>query len=169
MTSEEPDSIDDSLADDAAELIQETNAEYEERRREQEEFLDTVSEEEGHEVLETQCTLIDGYTVTLEAKLNGEVMDRLGNIQARIERLEEADPEDKRVYDMGDAADEASQLLADLVAESEYDKALFYEVYRRENLVVLGELLSRAFEALKEERERREGVSDGFRSKPDGA
>lgn len=160
--------IDDALADEAAELIQETNARYEERRREQREFLDTVSEEEGEEVLETKCNIVGEYVVPLRAKLNGEIIDKLGNMQARIQRLDEADPEDARVHDYGDAADEAAQILDDVIDDPDYNKQLFYDAYRDEGLLPLGTMLERCFESLQEERERMEGIADGFRKDTGG-
>lgn len=163
MTNNDGEPVQDEVAQEAGELMQEAGESLEERREEQEEFLETVSEEEGHEVLETKCNLVGDYVVPLEAKLNGDVMDSLGSIQARIERLQDSEPEDTRVYDFGEAADEASQLLADIVADPEYSKDLFYQVYRDEGLEVLGELLNRAFESLKDERERRHGTASGFR------
>lgn len=155
-----PESVDDELADQAAELIQETNAKYEERRREQREFLDTVSEEEGAEVLETKCNLMGDYTVNLKAKLNGELMDHMGSVDARLERLEN---EEGRAYEFSEVADETSQILADAIDDSGWPKSLFYEVYEDEGLEPLGEMLSRVFESLREERERRHGTADGFR------
>lgn len=162
MTNEQDPQSDD-LADQAAELIQETNASYEERRREQQEFLDTVSEEaDGAEVLETQCTLIGDYTVPVAAKLDGNLMDRLGALDARIERFDSEDS-DARAYEFSETADEISQILADVIEDTDYHKDLFYEVYQEEGLEPLGEFLETVFEALREERERRSGAADGFR------
>lgn len=165
MTEQEPKS--DELAAEAAELIQETNAKYEERRREQQEFLDTIAEEgKGADVLETKCNLIGDYTVPLKAKLNGDLMDRMGAIEARVERMEN---EEAAAYEFSEIADEASQILADSIDDSEWNKRKFYEVYREEGVEPLGEMLERVFEALKDERERREGVADGFREDAGGA
>ncbi len=58
-----PETVDDDLANQAAELIQEADQQLQQNREEQQEFLNTVSEEEGAEVLETQCNLIGDYTV----------------------------------------------------------------------------------------------------------
>lgn len=158
----EQESVSDALAEEAAELIQETNAQYEERRREQEEFLETVAEEEGAEVLETQCNLMGDYTVTLEAKLDGDLMDRMGHMDARVERFENGEA---RGYEISETADEISQLLADVISDEGWPKSLFYDAYRDNGLEPLGVMLERVFEALEEERDRRSGAADGFRQK----
>lgn len=154
--------VDDALADEAAELIQETNAQYEQNREEQEQFLETVQEEEGAPILETTCNLIGDITVDLKAKLDGELMDAMGRIDDRLERAEAGEA---RAYEISETADEVSQILADAVADSAYDKRTFYQAYQSEGLDALGVILERAFESLKAEKERREGTADGFRSK----
>lgn len=150
----------DDLAEDAAELIQETNEKYQERKEEQAEFLDAVAEEEGEPPLETQCNLIADYTVPLRAKLNGEIMDKMGAVDARLERLEN---EQGRAYEISETADTVAQLLADVIDDPEWHKDKFYAVYESEGLDPLGLMLERAFEQLKEEKERRDGSADGFR------
>lgn len=163
---EEPEAIDDDLADDAADLILEADEQLRENRAEQQEFLDTVSEEEGAEVLETKCNLVGEYTVPLKAKLDGELMDKMGRIDGRLERVEGGDA---RAYEIGEAADEVSQLLADVIDDAEWHKDLFYQVYQDEGIMPLGAMLETAFESLKDERERRQGTADGFREKPSGS
>ena len=164
--SEGPETINDDLADDAAELIQETHDQYEQNRQEQEAFLETVAEEEGAEVLETKCNIIGEYTVPLQAKLSGEIMDRMGALDDRLERLEAGEA---RAYEISETADEVSQLLADVIDEPTWDKRKFYEAYESEGLEPLGTMLERVFESLKQERERRRGTADGFRSDGQGA
>jgi uncharacterized protein YpuA (DUF1002 family) len=160
---ESPDGIDGEEADAfAAQLARETAEKHEQNQQEQAEFLDTVKEEEGAEVLETQCNLIGEYTVPLRAKLDGELMDAMGRIDDRLERLNN---EDARAYEISETADEVSQLLADVIDDSEWHKRKFYKAYESEGLDPLGVMLERAFESLREERERREGVADGFRTK----
>ncbi len=142
------------------ELAEEARKEKQQADQEHQEFLDTVAEEEGAEILETSCNLIGEYVVPLKAKMNGELMDRLGRIDARLERLES---EDARAYELSDAADDAAQLLADLINDPEYHKELFYDVYEAEGLDALGTFIQTVFESLKEERKRRRGAADGFR------
>jgi len=159
--SEEPDTIDDDLADQAGELILEAEEQLQQNRAEQQAFLETVAEEEGAEVLETECNLIGDYTVTLRAKLNGDVIDRLGQIDARLERVQSGDAP---AYEISEVADDVSQVLADVIDGDSWTKARFYSAYRAEGVDPLGVMLKRVFESLQEERERREGTADGFRT-----
>lgn len=159
---DEPESIDDDLADDAAELIREADDQLRQNRHKQEQFLETVAEEEGAEVLETECNLIGDYTVPLKAKLSGEIMDRMGALDDRLERLEAGEA---RAYEISETADEVSQLLADVIDDSDWHKKKFYAAYEAEGLDPLGVMLERAFESLRDERERRRGTADGFREK----
>jgi len=156
----EPDTIDDDLADEAGELILEANEQYQERKAEQEAFLETVAEEEGAETLETPCELMGEYTVTVRATLDGDLMDRMSRLDERMERFESGDA---RGYEISETADEIAQLLADVIDGGTWDKATFYEAYRREGLDPLGVMLERVFTALQAERERRSGAADGFR------
>ena len=161
MSGHEPEPKQDQLAEDAADLILEADDQLRQNRQEQQEFLDTVAEEEGAEVLETSCNLIGDYTVDLRAQLNGELMDKMGRIDDRLERIQS---NDARAYEISDTADEVSQLLADVIDDSEWRKDTFYQAYRENGLDPLGVMLERAFEQLKAEKERREGTADGFRS-----
>jgi hypothetical protein len=154
--------IDEEEADAfAAQLARETDEKFRENREEQQEFLDTVAEEEGAEVLETKCSLMGEYVVPLRAKLDGEIMDAMGRIDGRLERIESGEA---RAYEISETADELSRLLADVIDDAEWHKELFYEVYREEGVDPLGVMLERVFDSLKEERERRRGAADGFRA-----
>jgi exonuclease VII large subunit len=155
----------EELDEFAAQLVRETDEKFEQNQEEQEEFLDTVAEEEGAEVLETKCNLIGEYTVPLKAKLDGELMDAMGRIDDRLERL---NAEEARAYEISETADEVSQLLADVIEDPDWHKRKFYKAYESEGLDPLGVMLERAFTALREERERREGVADGFRPNSEG-
>lgn len=152
--------VQDDLAEEAADLILEAEQQYQENLAEQEAFLETVAEEEGAEVLETQCNLIGDYTVPLKAKLSGEIMDRMGALDDRLERLNAGEA---RAYEISETADEVSQLLADVINDESWHKEKFYAAYQSEGLDPLGVMLERAFKALKQERERRQGTADGFR------
>ena len=145
----------------AADLAQDAKESFEQSREEQEAFLETVAQEEGAEVLETQCNLIGDYTVPLNAKLDGDIMDALGRIDDRLQRLQ---GKQGRAYEITETADEVSQLLADVIDDPEWHKSKFYAAYQSEGLDPLGVMLERAFESLKQERERRNGTADGFRS-----
>ena len=145
---------------DAAELMQEAEQEDQQKREEQQAVLDELAEQEGAEVLETTCNIVGDYTVTLKAKLNGEIMDTISAMDARVERYENGDA---RAYEVSETADDTCQLLADVIDGSEWDKDTFYEFYRAEGLEPLGELLSRVLESLQTERERKQGAAEGFR------
>lgn len=164
--SDEQEPVQDELAEEAADLILEAEQQYQENLAEQEAFLETVAEEEGAEVLETQCNLIGEYTVPLKAKLNGELMDKLSAIDGELERLQSGDA---KFYELSEAADRACQLLADLIDDTDYHKDKFYAVYESEGLEPLGTMIGRCFESLMKERERRLGAADGFRKKPKGS
>lgn len=161
MSGQEPETVDDEIADQAGEMLLEMQQEHEEKMAEQEAFLETVAEEEGSEVLETQCNIIGDYTVPIKAKLNGELMDRLSHMDARVERFEQGEA---RGYEITEAADEISQILADVVDDTSWGKQKFYAAYEQEGLAPLGVMLERAFESLKEERERQQGAAEGFRT-----
>ena len=153
--------VQDDLAEDAAELIAEAGEALQQKRENQDELLDAVSENEGAKVLETQCNIMGDITVPLRAKLNGELIDRMGQVEHRLERVQS---EEGSTYDVSEAADDAASLLADSIDSAEWDKGMFYEAYREEGLQPLGEMLKRAFESLQQERERQEGAAEGFRT-----
>lgn len=155
---EQPDP--DELDAFAADLAKQTDQKFQQSQEEQEEFLDTVAEEEGAEILETTCNLVGEYTVPLRAKLNGDLMDAMGRIDARLERLE---GEEGRAYEISETADDVCQLLEDVIDDPEWHKSKFYAAYESEGLKPIGTMLERAFESLKAERERRRGAADGFR------
>ena len=145
----------------AADLALDAKESFEQSREDQEAFLETVAVEEGAEVLETQCNLIGDYTVPLKAKLDGDLMDAMGRIDDRLQRLQ---GKQGRAYEITETADEVSQLLADVIDDPEWHKSKFYAAYQSEGLDPLGVMLERAFNSLKQERERRNGTADGFRS-----
>jgi len=157
----EADAVNDQLAEDAADLILETEEQYQERQAEHEAFLETVAEEEGAPVVETTCNIIGDYHPTLKTKLNGEVLDKMSHLDARMERFEN---DEARGYEISETADEVAQLLADVIADDGWTKDRFYAAYKQEGLDPLGVMLERCFEALKAERERVEGARDGFRA-----
>lgn len=161
MSDQEPDIDPDEADQFAADLARQTEQKWQQSKEEQEEFLQTVSEEEGAEVLETTCNLIGDYTVPLRAKLDGELMDTMGRIDDRLERVEAGNA---RAYEIGETADEVSRLLADVIDDAEWHKDTFYKAYENEGIDALGVMLRRAFESLKDEKERRQGTADGFRA-----
>ena len=144
----------------AADLVQEAQRDYEQAREEQQEVLSAVAEEEGAEVLETQCNIAGDHTVPLKAKLNGKVLDQMSRLDARVERFEDGEA---RMYEVSETADETSQLLGDVIDDPAWDKDTFYGFYEKEGIGGLGTMLSRVFDSLIKERERRQGAAEGFR------
>ena len=148
----------DELAQD---LVDDASQEFEQSREEQAAFLDAVADEEGAEVLETTAS-IKGHSVPVSARLNGDVMDAMGRIDSRLERIER---EEARAYEVSDTADDVAQLLADVTDDPALTKREFYRQYEAHGIDPLGVVLEEVFEALKTEKERREGAADGFRKK----
>jgi uncharacterized protein YpuA (DUF1002 family) len=144
----------------AQELVSETKDKHAETQEAQAEFLESVAQETGAELLETQCNIVGDYTVTLKTKLSGDILDRMGRLEDRIERLEAGNA---AASEVGETADEIAQLLADLIDGADWHKAKFYAAYEAEGLNPLGVMVQRAFESLRDERERRHGAADGFR------
>jgi hypothetical protein len=87
-------------------------------------------------------------------------MDRMGALEDRLERMESGNA---AAYEVGETADEISQILADIIDDPEWHKSKFYKAYEAEGLGPLGVMTERVFESLKDERDRRRGTADGFR------
>lgn len=146
----------------AEELIEETNQRYEAAQERKEEFLETVKDDSDEDVVETSCNLVGDMVVDIRAKRNGELIDRMGHIE---ETLEAVKAEEEGTYRISEVADEASQLLADIVEDSGLDKEAFYIAYRKEGIDELGKMIESVFESIETEVERIKGASDGFRQK----
>lgn len=150
----------DTITDRQKELLEKTNERYEEQQEQIEKFHEAVKSESDAEVIETETNLVGEIVVPVSAKQNGDLIDRMGAIEERLERVER---ENRGTYEITDAAEDASQLLADVVDEPGLDKQEFYKVYRSEGLEELGKMLETAFGAIQTEAERRAGAVDGFR------
>lgn len=144
----------------AAELAQDAYESHQQNKQEQQAFLDDVAESEGEELLETKCS-IEGHTVDVSAKLNGELMDAMGRIDARVERLEN---EEGRAYEFSEVAQEACDLLDNAIDDPKMHSGAFYATYEKHGLAPLGVIIKEVLEALKAERKRRTGQAKGFRS-----
>jgi len=155
MTDQDPD-------ERRKELIKKTRARHEEAQEEIEEFHEAISEESDAEVLETKYNVAGDIVIDVSAKQNGELMDRMGAVEQKLERVEQ---EEAGVYRVTEAAEEAAQIMADLTDNPEYTKDVWYEVYRTEGLEELGKKLRGAFEAIQNEGERLRGAADGFQQK----
>lgn len=144
----------------AADLALDAKESWEDARAEQDAYLQEVAEEEGAELLETKCN-IQGNTVPVSARLNGELMDKMGRLEDRIERVENGDAGPKTI---SETADELSQLLADMIDDPEAQKRGFYKMYHDAGIQPLAVILEKLVDAIQQERERQEGVAEGFRS-----
>ena len=147
------------------ELVEETRERHEEREQTQEEILNAVAEESDTAELETTVNLVGNYTVTASAKLYGELMDKLADIDERQKRITEGKG---RVAKIPELAEEISELLADIIDDPEYDADLFYAIYEQESAEILGEFIQQILESLQAERERQQGAIDGFRQNRQG-
>lgn len=146
--------------DQLKQLVEQTRERHEEREQEIAEFHEAVKEESDAVVLETTCNLAGDIVVDISAKRNGDLMDRMGHIE---ERLEYVETEERGTYKITEAADDAAQLLADVVDDPAFTKDEFYTVYQSEGLDELGKMLRRVFNSLEQEGERLQGAADGFR------
>jgi len=143
------------------EMVEQTREKHEQRQEEVRAFHEAVEADSEADVVETQCNIVGDIMVTVSAKQNGELIDRMGHIE---ERLEYVDNEEAGTYKISEAADDAAQLLADVVEDPELTKAEFYQVYESEGLQELGKMLNRVFDAIESEQERMRGAADGFRA-----
>jgi len=142
------------------ELVEETNERYEEAQERKAEFLETVKDDSDEEVVETTCNLVGDMVVNIRAKRNGDLIDRMGHIEETLEAVEQ---EEEGTYRISEVADEASQLLADIVQDKGLDKEAFYTAYREEGIDELGKMIETVFESVEKEVEKKRGAADGFR------
>ena len=141
----------------AAELVTEARERHEQRRAEQEAFLEAVADEEGAEVIETHVTLVEGFDVDVSVRLDGELDETLAEIEERTQT------ENPSASDVKFTAERAAGLLADAIDDDGYPRRLFIDTWHREGLAALGTMLKRVLEGVKAERERAHGVAEGFR------
>lgn len=147
-----------STEEQTRELLNKTRDRYQERKAEQEAFLEQVKEEDGAESISTHVTLVEGFDVDVTVTLDGELTDTLADIEERTER------ENPSAVDVRQTAREAADLLADAVDDPAYPFELFLDVYETEGLPALGTMLKRVLEGVKAERERQQGTAEGFRA-----
>lgn len=150
---------DGELPDGTAELLEKTRDRHREREEKIAEFHEAVQSESSTDVLETTAQIAGDITVDVSARQNGELIDRIGEIERQLQSV----GDNGGVHKVSDAADEAAQLLADLVDDAELTKDEFYTVYRREGFEMLMTMFERISDAIESEAERRRGAADGFR------
>lgn len=150
------------MKDNIEDLIEETQERHEEKQESIEQFHEAVKEESDTDILETKCNIVGDIIVDVSAKKNGELIDKMGQIE---ERLEYVDENEVGTYKITQAAEDAATLLDDVVDDPELTKQEFYKVYRSEGLEELGKILESVFESIQNEGERQQGAADGFRQK----
>jgi len=161
MSAETPETIDDEVADQAAELLMETEEAYQEQKAEQEAIIEEIGEEAGAPLLETKCNIIGERVVPVSAKLNGDLIDRFGKIDARLSKGEEAD---SAVYEFGQAVRDGCELLADMIDDKTWDATTLLAAYKQEGHGAILTMINNVFDSLTKERERVEGAASGFRA-----
>ena len=145
-------------------LIREVKQKAREKEQASSELVEAVADDYKAPVAETKFSVGEGNAITLDIRqrLHGDFIDRLENIEARVSKFE-ADPEEHDTRLIGDTAEDAAELLADMTVDSRFDKSAFYDVYRKEGLDALGVYLESAGEAIEREVKRQQGEADGFR------
>ena len=149
----------DDYQEKRAELIERTKERKQSLTEEQDAILDDIQQEHGGELIETACRITPNHTVDVSVDLNGEFIDRMGEIEDLNERIESGDT---MASGTSEVMDKTSQLLADAVDDPEWTKDLFYQVYRENEPKALGELFGNIADAVKKERKRKAGAVDGF-------
>jgi len=157
--SSEPETIDDDLADEAGELILETEEAYQEQKAEQHDLLDAVAEEDGAPLLETKCD-IHGVTVPVSGRLTGAFVERVEDLDAEAKRRADGESEQTGVSDI---VRELADIIADLIDDPELTAAGVYQTYRQEGVGPVRTILEKVMAALQQEEERVRGTADGFR------
>jgi len=155
----------DALADEAAELIRETNEQYQQNREEQHELLKAVAEEDGAPLLETQCEIYD-HVVPVSGRLTGGLMERFESLDDEIQRRQDGDDDARRVSAI---IRELTEELSALIDDGELTADELYQLYRREGGEPLRTIADNVIDALKREDERERGTADGFREEPGSA
>jgi len=74
-----------------AELIERTKERKQSLTEEQDAILDDIQQEHGGELIETTCRITPNHTVGVSVDLNGEFIDRMGEIEDLNERIESGD------------------------------------------------------------------------------
>jgi len=152
----------DKLSDSANELLRETRESKREADERQSEILESIKEERGAEVIETQFMITSKHSAPIRTKLNGELIDKISHIESSVPSdRNEIDAEDLKNISM--LMDETATLLSDIIPDKDFHKQMFYDVYKSEGAESLGEIAEEAFSAIEREVKRKRGDIDGFR------
>jgi len=160
----EAEAVNDQLAEDAADLILETEEQYQQQKAQQHDLLDAVAEEDGAPLLETKCS-IHGIVVPVSGRLTGEFVEHIESLDAEAKRRAEGES-GKGVSDI---VREMADILDDLIDDPELTAEGVYQTYRKEGVGPVRTIMENVMESLQEEEERVRGTADGFRQKPDRA
>jgi len=157
----EPETKQDQLAEDAADLILEADAQLQENRQEQHELLDAVSEEDGAPLLQTKCN-IHGIVVPVSGRLTGEFVERVEGLDAEAKRRADGESDKTGVSDI---IRELATIIDELIDDPELTADGVYQTYINEGVGPVRTILENVMQSLQEEEERVQGTADGFRSK----
>ena len=144
--------------------IEDTRQSQQERQAQQQDFLDRISQSHEVEVVETELTLWDGddidpIRVDVKVALDGELTDRLAEMEDLAETVENS----QSVKKASEAVDRSVQMLADMVQDASVDKEFLFLVYRENDGEVIAQMLKNVFEGVEQQRSRDMGEADGFR------
>ena len=144
--------------------IEDTRQSQQERQTQQQDFLDRISQSHEVEVVETELTLWDGddidpIRVDVKVALDGELTDRLAEMEDLAETVENS----QSVKKASEAVDRSVQMLADMVQDASVDKEFLFLVYRENDGEVIAQMLKNVFEGVEQQRSRDMGEADGFR------
>jgi len=154
----------DIFSDEELAAIEDTRQSQQERQAQQQDFLDRISQSHEVEVVETELTLWDGddidpIRVDVKVALDGELTDRLAEMEDLAETVENS----QSVKKASEAVDRSVQMLADMVQDASVDKEFLFLVYRENDGEVIAQMLKNVFEGVEQQRSRDMGEADGFR------
>jgi len=149
------------FGDDGARLISEAGDVAAETRERQQAFMDALRDSGGDDAMTVETELLPDFPITVSTRLDGDIIDRLGAIDKKLESVED---EDARAYVISDAARDAASILSDVIVDDEYSMSLFMNVYKQQGLEALGEFLQTVFTAVRDAQEERHEVAESFRS-----
>ena len=156
----------DIFSDEELAAIEDTRQSQQERQAQQQDFLDRISQSHEVEVVETELTLWDGddidpIRVDVKVALDGELTDRLAEMEDLAETVENS----QSVKKASEAVDRSVQMLADMVQDASVDKEFLFLVYRENDGEVIAQMLKNVFEGVEQQRSRDMGQADGFRDR----
>lgn len=130
-----------------AELIESGKEHKQEVEQKQAEILDSIQEEHGGDLIETEVEITEEHSATVKTKLNGALINRMSHVEKQLSDIDDG----ALMTGIERTMDQASAILADAIKEDEYDKSLFYGVYERDGPEALGIIVERVFDAIGEE------------------